>query len=98
MANPLNYHRPALPPRRPAWKVTMVLVAGILTANALLVLLIAHDRSWGALWILLIGMPILNLILAIVSLAFTPVVRELSNGASVTPHVLASILVPIGAG
>jgi hypothetical protein len=66
----------------------------ILCANFFLVASAAADHSFGSVQILLITGPITNLILGLIGVAFIPVVRQMTRGASVTPYLLTVLLTP----
>jgi hypothetical protein len=62
--------------------------------NAVLLYLAAADRSWGAVAIAITIAPIANLVVATVSLLFTPIVRRYL-GVSAVIHVGISLGLPL---
>jgi hypothetical protein len=69
----------------------------LLLANAVILGMAWQDRSWGALWISIIVGPVMNGILAVISLAVTPVLRRILEPFSVGWHILFSLLLPAAA-
>ncbi|MCX5661364.1 MAG: hypothetical protein NTW19_16915 [Planctomycetota bacterium] len=72
-----------------------VVVGVVLVANLVLLAVAAKDRSWGALHIMLIEVPITNGILCVVSFGLTLLVKLCTRG-TVELLIVASF-VPIGA-
>ena len=83
------------PPNKRTALCTGIAVAVVVAANVYLVSVAAVDRSWGALQIMIMVGPITNAVGMVLSLAMTPVVRHISQGAAVFPYVIAAIAVPI---
>jgi hypothetical protein len=73
---------------------TFVLAAFVIMANVILLGIALNDRSWNAVGIAIAVGPITNGLLALVSLAFIPVVRRFAQRVSVAPFVLTAILLP----
>jgi hypothetical protein len=69
----------------------------VLLGNAVILGIAWQDRSWGALWIELLAGPIMNGILAVISLAVTPVLRRLFTPFATGWHILFSLLLPAAA-
>lgn len=96
---PLDYYSPE-PVGKPrvVWIACLVAVAVIAIANAALIGMAWHDQSWGALAIMYAGLPIVNIVLALVFMALTGVVRHEAVGADVSGYVVVSVLGPLLAG
>ena len=98
MAQTLSYQsRPTnRPPRNGRAASCLGLLIGLqIATNGILVARAAADRSWGALYIMLVVGPIANGLIMLVSLALIPLVRHLSRGAVVKPYVFTALLGPI---
>ena len=72
--------------------ITVVVLANLLALGAAW-----QDKSWGALWIAIVGGPILNGVFALVGLIAMPFLRRQRSQFSVWRHVVLSLGVPIAA-
>jgi hypothetical protein len=77
-------------------RVGFCVAAAMVAVNVILIVIAASDRSWMAFWMMIIGAPVANVVLAVISLAFTPVVQKATGGEPIMRHVLISLFVPIG--
>lgn len=84
----------ARPPRRALG--LRVLLGAVLLVNAALLVCAAIDRSAGAVLIGLVAGPMVNGVLALLSLACTPWIRRLT-GDTPGRHAALSLLIPLAA-
>lgn len=89
----LDYHRPSRPPTYVRWYRTNIFTT-LLTAAVILgvnLYLVGNgNKGWGFWLAAFFLMPIANAVLALISLAFTPVIRRLT-GASAAAHVYVTL-------
>ena len=94
----VNQSRVNRPPANRQTAACVGVVAFLTIAlNTVLLSSAASDRSWRALYIMLLAGPVANLVLLVFSLALTPLVRRVSGGAAVGPYLLAGTLIPLSA-
>jgi hypothetical protein len=83
--------------RRAVLAAASIDAAVVIAVNAMLLTWANGDRSWGAMAIAIGYGPIANAFLALLSLAFIPLVRHVSRGAPVLIYVLTPLLLPVTA-
>ena len=97
----LNYQDPAatrgVGNSRAVKMAALMAVGGATAVNTLLVVKAAADKSWGAFGIAIAIAPVCNCVLALLSLAFIPLVRKAAGPTSIKLYVLTGIFVPITA-
>ena len=75
------------------WVVRGIFLSLLLVANGIVLSIAAEDRSWGALGMAIVVGPITNGCLALLSLLFTPWIRQLTD-SSPRVHAVFSVAAP----